>query len=305
MALADRAGHRWWRPSARALLAGTLLECGGGAEAVALLAEAAAGPGTTAPRRTCCAASAPLAEATGDAAVLAEADALLRRDRRAARRGLADRDGRLHRDRPCWSGARRAGPGAGGAVARCWPPPPDRLAAGAGRGAWRTGARRPRSATADEAAGGAGPGPRAGGAARDAHDGRPRRRRRHSPAGVSPLRRRNGRATAVSTLAPAPPDERRDAGDDETSPPAVDRPDRLNELLGRVIGDLGATTTAGGVVVGHRLGLYSGARPRRPGDRRRSSPRAPTPTRGTSPSGCAGRRPAATSSTTRRPAGSR
>ena len=32
--------------------------------------------------------------------------------------------------------------------------------------------------------------------------------------------------------------------------------DRLNELLGRVIGDLGATTTAGGVVVGHRLGLY-------------------------------------------------
>ena len=32
--------------------------------------------------------------------------------------------------------------------------------------------------------------------------------------------------------------------------------DRLNALLGRVIGDLGATTTAGGVVVGHRLGLY-------------------------------------------------
>ena len=32
--------------------------------------------------------------------------------------------------------------------------------------------------------------------------------------------------------------------------------DRLNELLGRVIGDIGATTTAGGVVVGHRLGLY-------------------------------------------------
>ena len=34
-------------------------------------------------------------------------------------------------------------------------------------------------------------------------------------------------------------------------------PDRLNALLGRVIGDLGATTTAGGVVVGHRLGLYT------------------------------------------------
>ena len=34
-------------------------------------------------------------------------------------------------------------------------------------------------------------------------------------------------------------------------------PDRLDALLGRVIGDLGATTTAGGVVVGHRLGLYT------------------------------------------------
>ena len=40
-----------------------------------------------------------------------------------------------------------------------------------------------------------------------------------------------------------------------TNQVAVDG-DRLNELLGRVIGDLGATTTAGGVVVGHRLGLY-------------------------------------------------
>ena len=40
-----------------------------------------------------------------------------------------------------------------------------------------------------------------------------------------------------------------------TAQMAVDG-DRLNELLGRVIGDLGATTTAGGVVVGHRLGLY-------------------------------------------------
>jgi SAM-dependent methyltransferase len=40
-----------------------------------------------------------------------------------------------------------------------------------------------------------------------------------------------------------------------TNKVAVDG-DRLNELLGRVIGDLGATTTAGGVVVGHRLGLY-------------------------------------------------
>ncbi len=39
-------------------------------------------------------------------------------------------------------------------------------------------------------------------------------------------------------------------------PPAPD-PDRLDALIGRVLGDLGATTTAGAVVVGHRLGLYA------------------------------------------------
>jgi SAM-dependent methyltransferase len=31
---------------------------------------------------------------------------------------------------------------------------------------------------------------------------------------------------------------------------------KLNEFLGRFVGDLGATITAGGVVIGHRLGLY-------------------------------------------------
>jgi ubiquinone/menaquinone biosynthesis C-methylase UbiE len=36
---------------------------------------------------------------------------------------------------------------------------------------------------------------------------------------------------------------------------AVDQ-DRLNDLLGRFVGDLGATIAAGGIVVGHRLGLY-------------------------------------------------
>jgi SAM-dependent methyltransferase len=36
---------------------------------------------------------------------------------------------------------------------------------------------------------------------------------------------------------------------------AVDQ-DKLNDLLGRFVGDLGATIAAGGVVVGHRLGLY-------------------------------------------------
>jgi SAM-dependent methyltransferase len=43
---------------------------------------------------------------------------------------------------------------------------------------------------------------------------------------------------------------------DHPASPAPD-PDRLDALLGTVIGDLGATTTAGGVVVGHRLGLYT------------------------------------------------
>jgi len=32
--------------------------------------------------------------------------------------------------------------------------------------------------------------------------------------------------------------------------------DKLNEMLNRFVGDLGATITAGGVVLGHRLGLY-------------------------------------------------
>ncbi len=36
---------------------------------------------------------------------------------------------------------------------------------------------------------------------------------------------------------------------------AVDQ-DRMNAFLGRFVGDLGATIAAGGIVVGHRLGLY-------------------------------------------------
>jgi hypothetical protein len=31
---------------------------------------------------------------------------------------------------------------------------------------------------------------------------------------------------------------------------------KINEFLGRFVGDLGATIAAGGIVVGHRLGLY-------------------------------------------------
>ena len=41
------------------------------------------------------------------------------------------------------------------------------------------------------------------------------------------------------------------------SDPTVLDPDRLDAFVGRVIGDLGATTTAAGVVIGHRLGLYA------------------------------------------------
>ena len=36
---------------------------------------------------------------------------------------------------------------------------------------------------------------------------------------------------------------------------AIDQ-DKLNEFLGRFVGDLGATMAAGNIVVGHRLGLY-------------------------------------------------
>jgi len=59
--------------------------------------------------------------------------------------------------------------------------------------------------------------------------------------------------------------------------PAVDE-GRLNELLGRVIGDLGATATAGAVVVGHRLGLY-GALARGPATPEELAARTDTDTR--------------------------
>jgi DNA-binding SARP family transcriptional activator/tetratricopeptide (TPR) repeat protein len=78
VALAEHGGHQWWLPTARALLAGTLQECGGDAEAVAILTDAAERTrqdGIQAHRLRCLA---PLAEATGDPHVLAEADALLR-----------------------------------------------------------------------------------------------------------------------------------------------------------------------------------------------------------------------------------
>ena len=78
---------------------------------------------------------------------------------------------------------------------------------------------------------------------------------------------------------------------------AVDE-DRLNEFLGRFVGDLGATIAAGSVVIGHRLGLYRALAegPATPAELARRT----RPTRATSPSGCAARPPAATSPTTRR-----
>lgn len=77
VALSRRTAHRWWRPTAQALLATTLLESGETAEAAQLLADAAVhvGPdGNEAHRLRCLAA---LAEATHSRTVLDEADALL------------------------------------------------------------------------------------------------------------------------------------------------------------------------------------------------------------------------------------
>ena len=73
---------------------------------------------------------------------------------------------------------------------------------------------------------------------------------------------------------------------------AIDN-DKLMDFLHRFVGDLGATVAAGNVVIGHRLGLFA-ALATGTGHARASSPRAPAPTRATSPSGCAARRPAAT-----------
>src|SRR5579875_1403845 len=50
--------------------------------------------------------------------------------------------------------------------------------------------------------------------------------------------------------------------------------DKLNEFLGRFVGDLGATFAAGNVVIGHRLGLYKGlARAEELAERTQTSPR--------------------------------
>lgn len=77
VALSGRTAHRWWQPTAHALLATTLIESGETAEAVALLNDAVAhlGPdGNEAHRLRCLAA---LAQATNSRSVLDEADELL------------------------------------------------------------------------------------------------------------------------------------------------------------------------------------------------------------------------------------
>ena len=72
--------------------------------------------------------------------------------------------------------------------------------------------------------------------------------------------------------------------------------DKLNEFLGKFVGDLGATAAAGSVVIGHNLGLYK-ALADAPTTAEEGPPR-PRRTRATSPNGCVARPRAATSSST-------
>ena len=86
----------------------------------------------------------------------------------------------------------------------------------------------------------------------------------------------------------------------QESPPAIDM-DVLMSFVGQVVGDLGATISAGNVLIGEKLGLYR-ALASAPDRRRPVSPwrhgHRPALRRG---SGCAARLPAATWSTTPRP----
>ena len=240
-----------------------LLECGEPAEAVELLTGAAdltRHDGMQAHRLRCLG---PLAEATGDPAVLAEADALLRGvDTPAGSAWL--RDGRLRNGGSCLARCGCAGPGPGGHVAP--------LLAVAARTGWiptlaAAGIEDGRvTARLGDAA-----------AARSCWTGPwswrgrtacPRWRRPPGRTIAEELgerfavtqQRRNRGAAEVTTLAgPASPTKTEQTMTGPAVPaeptPQMD-PDRLDALLGRVIGDLGATTTAGCVVVEHRLGLY-------------------------------------------------
>jgi hypothetical protein len=79
--------------------------------------------------------------------------------------------------------------------------------------------------------------------------------------------------------------------------------DKLGELLGRFVTDLGATVAAASVVVGHRLGLYQRLADS-PATAEQLAQRTGTD-RGTSRSGCPGRPRAGTSATTPLPRSSR
>src|SRR6185503_19495598 len=88
----------------------------------------------------------------------------------------------------------------------------------------------------------------AGGPDRDSGAGR----EHGAGAGVGAGGRRNEHATAPVIVAASrggAPGER------EGRAMAVDM-DKAMEFVGKVVGDLGATMAAGGIVVGHRLGLY-------------------------------------------------
>ena len=87
----------------------------------------------------------------------------------------------------------------------------------------------------------------------------------------------------------------------------ITRPDldqrKLDEFMGRAIGDLSSTVSAALTVIGDQLGLYrSRQRPARP--LLTNSPRRPEPRWPTSGPGPPTRQPAATSVTTPRPNGS-
>ena len=75
---------------------------------------------------------------------------------------------------------------------------------------------------------------------------------------------------------------------------------KLNEFMGRFVGDLGAALSAALVVIGDRLGLYRAMADGEPVHRGGARGSAPAPTRATCASGSPTRPPAATSAMTRR-----
>ncbi len=91
---------------------------------------------------------------------------------------------------------------------------------------------------------------------------------------------------------------RRHTADDNGSPSWPSTNDKLHAFLGKFVTDLGATAAAGNVVIGHHLGLYR-ALAAGPATAEELAGAHSAPARATSPSGCAARPPAATSSTTR------